>query len=131
MDCLFCAIVDGTIPSRRVYEDDVAYAFLDISPWQRGHTLVVPKRHSVDVLEDDLVLAEIAPAVARVGRLLKEKLGAAACNVLSSAGAVSGQEIFHSHVHVVPRYADAPGLRNLFARSEHDLEQVLTALKAG
>lgn len=124
MDCLFCAIVDGTIPSKRVYEDDAAYAFLDISPWQRGHTLVVPKRHSADVLEDDLVLAEIAPAVARVGRLLKDKLGAEACNVLSNAGAVSGQEVFHSHVHVVPRYADAPGLRALFDRPEVDLDEV-------
>nr|WP_269451922.1 HIT domain-containing protein [Tessaracoccus coleopterorum] len=67
MDCLFCAIAAGDIPSHRVYEDDVAYAFLDISPWQVGHTLVIPRRHSVDVLEDDAVLAEIAPSVARVG----------------------------------------------------------------
>lgn len=58
MDCLFCAILDGAIPSKKVYEDDVAYAFLDISPWQRGHTLVIPRRHTIDVLEDDEALAE-------------------------------------------------------------------------
>ena len=131
MDCLFCAIVDGTIPSRRVYEDDVAYAFLDISPWQRGHTLVIPRRHTIDVLEDDEALAEIAPAVARVGRVLKERLGAEACNVLSNAGAIAGQEVFHTHVHVVPRYADAPGLANLFVRPQVDLDEVHRALSKG
>ena len=47
-DCLFCTIVAGGIPSRKVYADEAAYAFLDISPWHRGHTLVVPKRHVVD-----------------------------------------------------------------------------------
>lgn len=124
MDCLFCAIAAGEIPSKRVYEDEAAYAFLDISPWQAGHTLVIPKRHAVDVLEDDDVLAEVAPAVARVGRLLKEKLGAEACNVLANAGAVAGQEVFHAHVHVVPRYAAAPGLRSLFDGSDKDLDEV-------
>ena len=113
MDCLFCSIIAGDIPSKKVYEDDVAYAFLDISPWQEGHTLVVPRRHSTDILDDDTVLAEIAPAVARVGRLLKERLGAEACNVVSNAGAVAGQEVFHTHVHVLPRYADTPGIANL------------------
>ena len=113
MDCLFCSIVAGEIPSKKIYEDDVAYAFLDISPWQVGHTLVIPKAHSVDVLEDDEVLATIAPAVARVGRLLKERLGADACNIVSNAGAVAGQEVFHAHVHVLPRYASSPGIANL------------------
>lgn len=131
MDCLFCAILDGAIPSKKVYEDDVAYAFLDISPWQRGHTLVIPRRHTIDVLEDDEALAEIAPAVARVGRVLKERLGAEACNVLSNAGAIAGQEVFHTHVHVVPRYADAPGLANLFVRPQVDLDEVHRALSKG
>lgn len=123
-DCLFCKILAGDIPAKKVYEDDVAFAFLDISPWQEGHTLVVPKRHSTDVLEDDDVLAEIGPAVARVGRLLKEKLGAAACNVLANAGAVSGQEVFHTHVHVIPRYADSPGIGNMRGEVTAGLDEV-------
>nr|HMQ66608.1 HIT domain-containing protein [Arachnia sp.] len=98
MDCLFCAILAGDIPAMKVYEDDLAFAFLDISPWQEGHTLVIPKRHTVDALADDDALAEVAPAVARVGRLLKERLGADACTILSNAGAASGQEVFHTHV---------------------------------
>ena len=125
MDCLFCKIIAGEIPSKQIYEDDVAVAFLDISPWQKGHSLVVPKRHTSDVLEDDEVLAEIGPAVARVGRLLRERLGAQGCNVLANVGAVSGQEVFHTHVHVLPRYADNPGISNMRGDVDEDLDAVL------
>ncbi len=128
MDCLFCSIIAGDIPSKRVYEDDVAYAFLDINPWQVGHTLVIPKRHSTDILEGDDVLAEIAPSIARVGRLLEERLGAAACNVLSNAGAVAGQEVFHSHVHVLPRYADRPGISNLKVPVAEELDETMARI---
>ncbi|MFT3887122.1 MAG: HIT family protein [Arachnia sp.] len=124
MDCLFCRIVAGEIPARKVYEDDASFAFLDIAPWQRGHTLVIPKRHVADVLADDDVLAEVAPAVARVGRLLKERLGADACNVLSNAGAASGQEVFHAHVHILPRWSDNPGIAHLRTEVVEDLDAV-------
>lgn len=112
-DCLFCRIVEGEIPSKRIYEDETAVAFLDINPWQQGHALVIPRRHVKDVLEDPAALAEIAPAIGTVGDLLKERLGATACNILSNAGADSGQEVFHLHVHVLPRYADNPGISNM------------------
>lgn len=130
MDCLFCKIAAGEIPSKKVYEDEVAFAFLDISPWQEGHTLVVPKRHITDVLADDDVLAEIAPAVARVGRLLMDKLGADACNVVSNAGAASGQEVFHAHVHVLPRWASNPGVGNMKAEVTADLDDVWEKIRA-
>lgn len=129
MDCLFCAIVAGDIPARRIYEDEVAIAFLDIHPWQEGHTLVVPRRHTVDALADDEALAEIAPAVARVGRLLKERLGAQACNILSNAGPVSGQEVLHTHVHVLPRYADNPGITGMRGPVDSDLDAVEERLR--
>ena len=129
MDCLFCAIVAGDIPARRIYEDEVAIAFLDIHPWQEGHTLVVPRRHTVDALADDEALAEIAPAVARVGRLLKERLGAQACNILSNAGPVSGQEVLHTHVHVLPRYADNPGIAGMRGPVDSDLNAVEERLR--
>lgn len=129
MDCLFCAIVAGDIPARRIYEDEVAIAFLDIHPWQEGHTLVVPRRHTVDALADDEALAEIAPAVARVGRLLKERLGAQACNILSNAGPVSGQEVLHTHVHILPRYADNPGIAGMRGPVDSDLDAVEERLR--
>lgn len=112
-DCLFCRIVAGEIPSRQIYSDEAAVAFLDIAPWQEGHALVVSRRHVTDVLADPTILAEVAPAVVAVGNLLKQRLGASACNILTNAGADSGQEVFHVHVHVLPRYPDRPGMANL------------------
>lgn len=109
-DCLFCRIVTGDLPSRQIYADEHAVAFLDIGPWHRGHSLVVPRRHVPDLVTGPGVLPEIAPAVDAVARLLMRTLAADGVNVLSSAGAVAGQEVFHLHVHVVPRYADEPGL---------------------
>ncbi|MDO5083441.1 HIT domain-containing protein [Arachnia propionica] len=123
-DCLFCRIVEGEIPARRIHEDETAIAFLDINPWQLGHTLVIPRRHVVDALADEHALAEIAPAVQQVGTLLKDRLGASACNILSNAGADSGQEVFHLHVHVLPRYADNPGIAAMRGVIDEDLATV-------
>jgi histidine triad (HIT) family protein len=111
--CLFCRIVAGEVPSRRIYADEHAVAFLDVGPWHRGHSLVVPRRHVPDLVTGASALAEIAPAVDAVARLLMRTLAADGVNLLSSTGAVAGQEVFHLHVHVVPRYADEPGLAML------------------
>ena len=130
-DCIFCRIIAGAIPSRRVYSDDRAYAFLDVGPWHRGHTLVVPRRHVPDLITGDPALTEIAPAVETVARLLVERLGADGVNVLSSSGAAAGQEVFHLHVHVVPRYAGEPGLRQLVSpapASDSELDAVYRQL---
>lgn len=113
-DCVFCKIIAGDIPSRKVYSDEAAYAFLDIAPWHRGHTLVIPKRHVVDLVHETPVLADIAPAIDVVARLLVDRLGPAGLNLYAAAGEVAGQEVFHLHVHLVPRYADLPGGRALF-----------------
>lgn len=129
-DCLFCRIVSGEIGSHQVYADDHAVAFLDIAPFHEGHTLVVPRRHVDDVVSDPDVLTEIAPAISRVAAMLTERLGADGMNVFTSAGSVAGQEIFHLHVHLVPRYAKQPGLRALFSRDEDqpEVEQVRAKL---
>ena len=111
--CLFCKIIAGAIPSRRVYEDDAAIAFLDVGPWSRGHTLVVPREHVADLVTDPPQLATIGPAIDATARLLVDRLQADGLNLLSSAKPVAGQEVFHLHVHLVPRYAAKPGLRNL------------------
>ena len=112
-ECIFCRIVAGELPSRQVYADDHAVAFLDINAWHRGHTLVVPRRHVVDLLTGDPTLPEIAPAIDAVARMLKHRLAPDGMNILSSAGAAAGQTVFHAHVHVIPRYADEPGFAHL------------------
>ena len=123
-DCLFCKIITGEIPSKQVYADDLAYAFLDVEPWQEGHTLVVPRRHVDHALIDAHVLAEMAPAVLAVSDILRERLGATGFNVLTNVGPDSGQAVFHAHVHVLPRHADAPGIANMRGTIDRDLDEV-------
>ena len=123
-ECLFCRIVTGEIPSRAVYADDLAFAFLDVEPWQEGHTLVVPRRHVDHALVDARVLTEVAPAVLAVSALLRERLGATGFNVLTNIGADSGQAVFHAHVHVLPRHAEAPGISNMRGPIHRGLDEV-------
>lgn len=130
--CLFCAIVAGDIPARVVAEDDRAVAFLDIAPWHRGHTLVVPRRHVDSLLDDPAALTETAPLVGSTARLLRDQLHPAGLNLLSSAGRAAGQEVFHLHLHLVPRYADAPGLAALARPTsvpDGELDAVLADLR--
>lgn len=128
-DCLFCKIVAGTIPSRRVDADDSSYSFLDIAPFHRGHTLVIPRRHVVSLVADPPALAELSPAVDRVSRLLVDRLGADGLNMFSSVGAAAGQEVFHFHIHLIPRYASAPGIGNLLGHKASTEEQELAAVQ--
>ena len=112
-NCVFCGIVAGTVPSYSVGETDQAVAFLDISQLTPGHTLVVPKRHVPDLLDADGALAEIAPLVEATAVLLERRLEPAGLNLLQSSRAYAGQEVFHLHVHLVPRYRGDGGLPGL------------------
>ncbi len=106
-DCLFCQIIKGDIPSHTVYEDEYTYAFLDINPVSRGHTLVIPKTHAETLTEMD---AETTEAVFRTVRQLSDRIDSAldpeGFNLLQNNGAAAGQEVEHVHVHIIPRYAD-------------------------
>ncbi|MDP9346032.1 MAG: HIT family protein [Actinomycetota bacterium] len=108
-DCLFCKIVAGEVPSTRVAEDERTIAFMDINPATRGHALVVPRRHSPDLLtighED---LAACARMAQRVAERAKDVLGADGVNLLNACGAQAWQTVFHFHLHVIPRYSDDP-----------------------
>jgi histidine triad (HIT) family protein len=133
-DCIFCKIISGELAARRIYEDDRAVAFLDIGAWHRGHALVVPKRHVPDLITGPPSLSEIAPAIDAVARLLMDRLAADGINLLSSTGEAAGQEVFHLHVHVVPRYADDPGLRRLVNSgvvSDAELDSVYSQIQVG
>lgn len=132
-DCVFCSIIAGDIPSSQIYEDETSYAFLDISPFHRGHTVVVPKRHVADGTVDAGAWTEVAEALVAVSALAREKLGATGINILSNAGEVAGQSVFHFHVHVIPRYEDNPGMGGLLHRDEHagdDIPGVLAQLRS-
>ena len=108
-DCLFCRIVAREIPATVVGEDEKTLAFMDINPASDGHALVIPKAHSTDVLsiESEDLEAVIHAAQELAGRA-KERLGADGVNLLNSCGAPAWQSVFHTHVHVIPRYAGDP-----------------------
>jgi histidine triad (HIT) family protein len=108
-DCLFCAIVAGDIPSERIDEDERTVAFMDINPATPGHALVVPRRHSQDLF--DVAAEDLAACMAtaqRVARRAREALDAGGVNLLQSSGRAAWQDVFHFHVHVIPRYAGDP-----------------------
>jgi histidine triad (HIT) family protein len=105
-DCIFCKIVAGELPSTKIDEDERTLAFMDINPWTRGHALVIPKAHSTDLGEiDEQDLAAVAAMAKRVALRQKEALGAEGVNVLNAFGAAAWQTVFHTHFHVIPRYA--------------------------
>lgn len=102
MDCIFCKIISGQIPARKVYETQNSLAFLDAFPLTRGHTLVIPKNHHAKIQEmsktDNADLFETVRIVtSRMERLTTSSL------VAIHDGKESGQEIPHVHVHIIPR----------------------------
>ena len=108
-DCLFCKIVGGEIPSTRVDEDDRTVAFMDINPATRGHLLIVPREHAVDLLEVPAADLDACGRMAqRLARRAMDRLGADGVNLLNSCRPAAWQTVFHFHVHVIPRYADDP-----------------------
>lgn len=108
-DCVFCAIAEGEIPSFKLYEDDQVLAYLDINPFSKGHTLVIPKVHSTGLLDtDDRVLAEIVGKVKKVAAHVVSTLGAGGFNVLQNNGEAAGQTVRHVHFHIIPRWNGDP-----------------------
>jgi histidine triad (HIT) family protein len=108
-DCVFCKIVAGELPATIVDEDERTLAFMDISPATRGHALVIPREHHVDLIDvPDEQLTAVALASQRLAKRIKERLGADGVNLLNSCGPAAWQTVFHFHIHVIPRYSDDP-----------------------
>jgi histidine triad (HIT) family protein len=108
-DCIFCAIAKGEGPATIVAENDRTVAFMDIMPATRGHLLVIPRAHSVDLLSvDPDDLAATVQAAKAMAQRVKDRLGADGVNLLNSCGSAAWQTVFHFHVHVIPRYEDDP-----------------------
>ncbi len=107
-NCIFCKIVKGEAPSFTIYEDENTKAFLSISQVTKGHTLVIPKKHYEDIFDTpEETLKEIIKTSKKVAFLLKNKLGAEGINLVNSSGGVAQQDVFHYHMHVIPRYSES------------------------
>lgn len=110
MDCIFCKIVEGKIPSLKIYEDDVILAFLDINPDSNGHTLIIPKKHYKDINDiDEKTLCHIYSKAKDIMKLLEEKLNADGFSLLQNNGSV--QEVKHYHLHIKPYYSNKPSIK--------------------
>jgi histidine triad (HIT) family protein len=117
-DCIFCQIVAGEVPSHTVYQDESAYAFLDVNPLARGHTVVIPRDHyrRLGEMPGD-VAGDLFRAVNELAPAVEAAVGAPASTVAFNNGEKAGQEVPHTHCHVVPRFADdgAGAVHSLFA----------------
>jgi histidine triad (HIT) family protein len=107
---IFEKIIDGEIPSTKIYEDDHTYAFLDISPNTRGHTLVVPKKPYKDFLElPKTEMSHFFETVQKISKAMKEGIPCGGLNIVINNGSSAGQVVFHLHAHLIPRQVDDIG----------------------
>ncbi|HAM87953.1 MAG: Histidine triad (HIT) protein [Candidatus Falkowbacteria bacterium GW2011_GWC2_38_22] len=110
MDCIFCKIIASDIPSYKVYEDDMVYAFFDILPISQGHTIIVSKKHVADIegLSEE-ELSAMTKAVKKIGKAMIEGLGVKGYSVFLDNKSAANQHVPHVHFHLVPR-AEGDGL---------------------
>lgn len=109
-DCIFCKIINGEIPSAKVFENEHVLAFLDISQVTKGHTLVIPKVHKENLFELTPEIAkELFAVVPEIARAIKQEFNPIGLNSLNNNGEVAGQSVFHFHMHLIPRYGEGDG----------------------
>ena len=129
-DCIFCKIVAGEIPASKVYEDDHFLAFLDISQVTPGHTLVIPKKHARNLLEmtpDET--AALFNIVSRVTKKVESATQPQGMNIISNMEGIAGQSVFHTHVHILPRYSQEDDLKIDFIAHEPDFAHLAQLAK--
>lgn len=109
-DCIFCKIIDGEIPSAKVYEDEHVYAFLDISQVTKGHTLLIPKIHTKNIYETpENIAREFFARVPKVANAIKATYNPIGMNLLNNNEKPADQSVFHLHIHLIPRYGENDG----------------------
>ena len=107
MDCVFCKIVKGEIPSLKVYEDEFSLVFMDIADDVDGHLVAIPKRHASSILDcDENSLSHLMKAVKKVSEHLVNNCGYNGVNLLNASGKAAGQSVDHFHIHIIPRKND-------------------------
>ena len=106
-NCIFCKIVKGEIPCSKIYEDEHTLAFLDIMPINKGHTLVIPKKHYKNIFDiPEEELCEVMKAVKKIAPAIQDAANADGVNITSNNEEAAGQVVMHSHTHIIPRFKD-------------------------
>lgn len=103
--CLFCKIIAGEIPTDKIYENEYVFAFLDILPTTHGHTLVAPKKHYENIHDTPQeIMCEIIAVAKKLSSVIEKAMDAQGTNVYMNNRPAAGQVIFHTHMHIIPRY---------------------------
>jgi histidine triad (HIT) family protein len=103
--CIFCEIIKGNIPSKKVYEDDNVLAILDISQITKGHTLVLPKKHFDNFLDlDDKYASHVFLAAKKITKMIDKAYKPLGFNIINNCNEIAGQSVMHYHLHIIPRY---------------------------
>lgn len=132
MDCIFCKIANGEIPSATVYEDDQVRVILDLGPAAKGHALVLPKEHFKDSTEaSEALLGHVMAVGAAVGEAEMRAFGADGFNLIQNNGEAAGQSVFHLHLHVIPRRAGdkAVGLWKPGTTTPEEMQETAAAIR--
>jgi len=106
MDCIFCKIISGEIPSVKIYEDDRTLAFMDINPLNDGHLLIIPKAHAATIHEiTEADFLAVMSATHKLAAAVQKTLAPDGINILQLNGEAANQVVPHLHVHIVPRWS--------------------------
>lgn len=134
-DCIFCKIIEGEIPSAKVFENEHVYAFLDIGQVTKGHTLVIPKVHQKNVYElTEDVAQQLFAVVPKIARSVKNQFDPIGLNLLNNNGEHAGQSVFHYHLHIIPRYGKGDGFGAVWKTHDYaqeDLENIARTIAKG
>ncbi|WP_066394689.1 HIT family protein [Neobacillus mesonae] len=131
-ECIFCKIVNGEIPSSKVFENEHVVAFMDISQVTKGHTLVIPKVHKENLYELTPEIAKnIFEVVPTIANALKTEFELVGLNLVNNNGEKAGQTVFHFHVHLIPRYGKGDGFGAVWKNNQSDYTpQMLSQMAA-
>ncbi len=127
--CVFCSIIEGSIPSYKVYEDDGFLAILDICQTTYGHTLVMPKKHYENILEmPEDEAKELLSLTRKLADKIVKNLDAKGFNLLVNTGEVAGQSVPHVHFHIIPRYSENDTVKLEFTENKYDFLEITSKI---
>lgn len=130
-NCIFCKIAQGDIPSTTVYEDEEFRAIMDLSPIDRGHVLIIPKKHCRNIFDmDDATAAKVFCLTAKLARAMKKGLNCDGMNVVQNNEEIAGQSVFHFHMHLIPRYEGKGVVWGPGTSTPEELKEQAEAIKA-
>ena len=109
-DCIFCKIIDGELPSAKVYEDENVYAFMDIGQVTEGHVLLIPKKHCENIYEmDEETASNLFRVAPQIANAIKKAYDPKGMNLINNNGSFADQSVFHFHLHFLPRFDETDG----------------------